>query len=142
MPHSLTTFILIIPCFFCFLTLAKYILLKKENKLLAQEMKSATSQLEANKKKMTDLEWRHNEIKEFLKSMQQAELTTKFQTPRLQVAHGEISSPKASRPPEKYKYIHSLIENGMGPDEIASVLSISLHEARQLVCLSSITTAA
>lgn len=142
MQHSLTNFILIIPCVFCLLTLTKYILLKKENKLLAREIKDTTSQLEANRKKMTDLEWRHNEIKEFLKSMQQAELTTKFQAPRLQVAHGEISSPKGSNPPEKYKYIHSLIENGMGPDEIASVLSISLHEARQLVCLSTITPAA
>ncbi|TKB10274.1 hypothetical protein [Desulforhopalus sp. IMCC35007] len=142
MQHSLAIFFLIIPSVLCLLSLTKYILVKKENKLLAQEIKTTTSQLELHRQKLTELEWRHNEIMNFHNSMQQAELTTKFQAPRLQAAHSQTSSHKTNSTPEKYKYIHSLIENGMGPDEIASVLSISLHEARQLVCLSTITPAA
>jgi hypothetical protein len=142
MQHSLAIFFLIIPSVLCLFSFTKYILVKKENKLLVQEIKTTSSQLEAHRQKLIELEWQHNEIKNFHNSMQQAELTTKFQAPRLQAAHKQTSTHNAGSLPEKYKYIHSLIENGMGPDEIASVLSISLHEARQLVSLSTITAAA
>ena len=38
--------------------------------------------------------------------------------------------------PERYRYVHRLAESGMAAEEIAEVLSISGHEARQLVNLA------
>ncbi|MFT5698015.1 MAG: hypothetical protein ACI8ZB_000869 [Desulforhopalus sp.] len=139
MQLSFTQISLILPCVACLLTLTKYALVKKENKLLSDQLTETTIRLENNRKELNDLQDRHNEIKTFHKSIEQAELTTKFQAPRLHASHGEFASNNSPQVPEKYLYIRSLTEKGMSPEEIGAVLSISPHEARQLVALTKIT---
>ena len=142
MQISMTYISIIIPSLFCLATVTKYILMKKENKLLSDQLTKTTINLENNKKKLRDLENRHNDIKKFQKSIEQAELTTKLQAPRLQATHGKSKSNPASHAPEKYSYVRSLSEKGMSADEIGAVLSISPHEASQLVALTMLATAA
>lgn len=42
------------------------------------------------------------------------------------------------QPPEKYGYVRSLVEQGMGAAEIASVLNLSRSEVEQLIALSKL----
>lgn len=141
MQTSIPYISVIIPTVACLATITKCILVKKENKLLSEQLTQTTINLESNKKKLRDLEMRHNEIKMFQKSIEHAELTTKLQTSRLQIAHGESTISSTSHPPEKYTYVRSLTEKGMSPDEIGTVLSISPQEASQLVALTMLTSA-
>jgi len=62
-------------------------------------------------------------------------LTTKSQKPQPSKAHA-LESPRNT--PERYSYIHSLAEKGLSVEEIASILTISTHEASQLVTLAKI----
>lgn len=122
----------------CLVLLTRYVLAKKENKLLSDQLTETSIQLATNKKKLSELQGRYNDISHFQKSIEQAELTTRFQSPRLQAARLGAGTHSASQIPEKYSYIHSLTEKGMSAEEIASVLSISSHEASQLVTLTRI----
>lgn len=81
----------------------------------------------------------NKDTKNFQNSIDNAELTTRFQSTRLKAAHASGSKCTSFHAPEKYSYIRSLSEKGMDPDEIAAVLSISPHEARQLVTLAMIS---
>lgn len=132
---------LIILGFFSLLILIKYILTKKNNNFLSTQLSEANLRLEKQGKKLNDIEIRHNDIKEFQKSIDHAELTTKFQSTRLKAAHANGSSSGSFHMPEKYSYIRSLSEKGMSSDEIAAVLSISPQEASQLVTLTMIKPA-
>lgn len=42
------------------------------------------------------------------------------------------------RPPEKYGYVRSLVDQGMGAAEIAAVLNLSRSEVEQLVSLAKL----
>ncbi len=98
-------------------------LLQESDKILAEY-----------KKKICDLEAKGKQFSEFQESLQQAEITTRLQKPRLSTQ--QVNS--STNPPERYKYIRSLAAGGMSSKEIASVLSISIHEADQLVALARI----
>jgi hypothetical protein len=66
----------------------------------------------------------------FSTTLKTAHLTTELQLPRLQ------SLAKIDRhPPEKYKILSKLASQGMGAEEIASILEISRIEAGQLLSL-------
>jgi hypothetical protein len=66
----------------------------------------------------------------FSTTLKTAQLTTELQLPRLQ------SLAKIDKhPPEKYKILSKLASQGMGADEIASILEISRIEAGQLLSL-------
>ncbi|WP_143165910.1 hypothetical protein [Desulfofustis glycolicus] len=71
----------------------------------------------------------------FAADLNQAELTTKLQYPRLR-DYGAIAERTA---PERYRYAHRLSQNGMEAEQIASMLTISQHEAQQLVHLSRLS---
>lgn len=139
MHMSLTLIILIVCAAACLLLLGAYFLVKKENRLLAGQLTETRIRLTTNKKKLRELQCRYNDITAFQKSIAQAQLTTRFQIPRLHAAQGNANTQSASKIPEKYSYIRSLTEKGMSAEEIASVLSISPHEASQLVKLTMIT---
>jgi len=64
-------------------------------------------------------------------SLKTASLTTELQRPRLQTL-AKIDKPA----PEKYKILMKLAAQGMGAEEIASILGISRMEAGQLLSLS------
>lgn len=96
------------------------------------ELSQALEKLAAAHLDMQALQQRYQDSLEFQKNLNEAELTTRLQQPRLAVRHGY--SRKAA--PERYLYVRSLAQNGMSAEEISSVLSISTQEAEQLVNLS------
>ena len=141
MEFSLTQLSLCILLLVSLLILIKYILIKKNNKLLSKQLNEATIKLEKQGKKLNDIKFRHHDIKEFQNTIDNAELTTKLQSTRLKAAHANGSGNSSFHVPEKYSYIRSLSERGMTSDEIAAVLSISPQEASQLVTLTMISPA-
>lgn len=67
----------------------------------------------------------------FSVSLKTASLTTELQRPRLQTL-AKVDKPA----PEKYKILMKLAAQGMGAEDIASILGISAMEAGQLLSLS------
>jgi len=114
------------------LLLVKIFQLKKENKLLSDELSRTTVTLKHNKKTHA----------EFQKSIRDAEINNKFQMPRLYAEQSTTHSSMTPTVPEKYSYIRNLTEKGLSAKEIAKILSISTHEANQLVALTRLGTAA
>ena len=100
----------------------------RQSKLLAETDKT----LEEMRKKLLLLQEKEQKSSDFNRSLNQASITTSLQKSRLSAQN---YNPRLS-PPERYRYVHSLASNGMSPEEIASILSISIHEADQLVNLS------
>ncbi len=64
-------------------------------------------------------------------NMRTAEITTRLQRSRLIVQQGGYSPAT----PERYRYIQSMVFKGMNVEEIADTLSMSLHEATQIISL-------
>jgi hypothetical protein len=71
----------------------------------------------------------------FKADLSQAELATKMQHSRMECNRQN----NALRPPERYNYIHSMAQKGMTAADIATVLTISNHEADQLLALASLS---
>ncbi len=110
------------------------ILARKENKLLGQQLTATSVSLAQVRKELTDLEEKHEKIKNFQNNLQVAELTTKLQKPRLD----SLNQGPDSSLPDKYRYFQTLAQKDMSVEEIASVLDISVHEAGQLISLSKL----
>jgi hypothetical protein len=108
---------------FCTVTTVLAIMLKRSNsnkdKLLAEMQVSLSSLRE------TDLD---GEI--FEDNLRSAELTTRFQQPRLNVQQQSHSTA-----PERYRYIQSMVEMGLSAQKIAATLSMSLNETTQIINL-------
>lgn len=138
MELSYNNIYMLLSCLICLIVLFNFFLVKKENKKLEILLTEANAGLEITRKRLSDLQRRHNEIIEFQNSIQHAELTTKLQTPRLRGDGQDVNHVYHSNTPEKYKYIRSLSDKGMSPEEIGAVLSISPQEANQLVSLSKL----
>jgi hypothetical protein len=135
---SFSFFLIVIPSVLSVLLFAIVMLVKKENKLLAQQLTATTVTLELTRKQFTELQEKHDRIYEFQNSLQVAELTTKLQKPRLNAQNKIHNMAVNNSPPGKYSNIQSMIQQGMSIEEIAAVLAISIHEAQQLVNLSKI----
>lgn len=71
----------------------------------------------------------------FSESLKQAEVTTTLQTPRTQ-RHSFSQPPENKK--QKYQHLQSLSASGMAASEIAAILSISNHEAEQMLSLAKI----
>ncbi|NLX19579.1 MAG: hypothetical protein GXY53_09930 [Desulfobulbus sp.] len=69
----------------------------------------------------------------FKTSLKIASLTTGLQRPRL-----ENLAKLDKQPPEKYRILNRLALQGLGADEIATILDISTVEAVQLLSLSQV----
>ncbi len=126
--------ILLISILFCTVSTVLTIMLKRANnnqeKLLA-EMRAA---LEAGQNNAEDQEEQRGTCRTaniFDDNLRAAELTTRLQYPRLTM---QQCGPSPATP-ERYHYIQSMVDNGMNAQEIASMLSMSLHETTQLVTL-------
>jgi len=119
------------------LTVIKIVSLKKTNGRLTRELSETTSSFNHSRKQLATLQDKQATAKEFQRDLDKADLTAQLQKPRtsLQASSG------ASNTPEKYSYIHSLMQKGMSAEEIGSILTISTHEAKQLVTLSTIAKA-
>ena len=115
-------------------TLIKAISLKRQKEFFLFKLTETTDHLAELKKELKDVRKKHSKAEQFKESLTVAELTTQLQKPRLS-AH---ASSATSSFPERYSFVHSLIQKKMSSDEIASILSISCHEAEQLVALSKL----
>jgi hypothetical protein len=126
--------ILLISILFCIISTVLAIMLKRSNnnqeKLLAQ-MRTALEARQDNTENQNEQKDSCQTVNIFDDNLRTAELTTRLQHPRLTVQHCG-SSPTT---PERYCYIQSMVEKGMNTEEIASMLSMSLHETTQLVTL-------
>ena len=70
---------------------------------------------------------------QFSASLKTASLTTGLQRPRL-----DNLAKVDKQPPEKYRILGKLATQGLGAEEIASILDISTMEALQLLSLSQV----
>lgn len=117
----------------CTLLAIVIILLKKQNIKLASQLQHTRQTLNETRQHLDEASHQLKEMSNFQQSMVEAQLTTRLQTTR-----AGVKSLEQCTTPEKYQYIYALTEKGMDADEIASVLSISRHEATQLVTLAQI----
>ncbi len=115
-------------------TLIKAVTLKKQKDLFFFKLTEANGFCNEIREELKNLNEKHNRTKQFKTTLSVAELTTQLQKSRLSAQ----ASPVTNSIPEKYSFVHSLIKKKMGSEEIASILAISPHEARQLVTLSKL----
>jgi hypothetical protein len=110
---------------------------RRKSARISAELSQALEKLAIAHLDMQALQQRYQDSLEFQKNLNEAEITTRLQQPRLSVQHGYG---RKAAPPERYLYVRSLAQNGMSAVEIASVLSISTQEAEQLVNLSRLAS--
>ena len=122
-----------IPVLLCIAALLKTLSLKKQNKLLLEQLSEATLLNKLSEENFAELSEKHARLTEFQNSLNEAKLKTKLQKPRLNAQASEDCFT-----PEKYSYVHSLTKKGLSAEEIGSILAMSPHEASQLVALSKI----
>ena len=111
---------------------ARAIVLHRKADKQTRLLNEANASLADVQQKLSTLEEKGEKFDKFKDSLTLAEITTRLQKPRLS-AHQP--SPDQN-PPERYQYVHSLAAGGMSSHEIASILSLSIHEANQLVTLA------
>ncbi|MGL1931432.1 MAG: hypothetical protein OCC45_06685 [Desulfotalea sp.] len=99
---------------------------------LASQLHQSKHELQEITSQLNDIEKELTEMKDFQSSIDKAEITTKLQSSRLDTYD------KGATTPEKYQYINNLTQQGMGADEVASILKISPQEAHQLVSLAKL----
>jgi len=131
---NVSIFFSIITIILLVVVLGKAIILKKANTLLSQQLTETSNSLEITKKNLATLREKQQQLNEFHNNLSDAELSTRIHKSRTIGA----DTGRARTTPERYGYIHSLASKGLSSDEIASVLTISTHEARQLVALARI----
>lgn len=123
---------LILTALLCLALVLWAISLKRKNTSIATALNAKETELSALKQELADLEETVVKNADFDNTMNENSVTTKLQTKRNQ-------DYQTSSTPEKYQYIISLTQKGMKAEEISSILSISEHEARQLVSLAKIS---
>ena len=112
--------------------------LKKENILLAEQLTETTISLERARQNLAKLQEKHEEIVLFQNNLGTAVASSKAQQARSKDVLNIVPADRPRNTPERYGFIHSLTEKGLSVEEIASILAISTHEARQLVTLTKI----
>lgn len=125
----------LLPSLLCLSLLTIFILIfvfRRKSHVLSTKLISTENELRKTETELCELKSRLESTIEFQKSLKDAEITTKLQKTRLS-AQTVATSIKT---PERYRYVKSLADSGMAAEEIAGVLSISPHEAAQLVTLS------
>lgn len=121
--NSYPIIILLFSILFCTATTVLAVMLKRSNsnkdKLLAEMQASLSSLRETDQDGAI-----------FEDDLRSAELTTRFQQPRLSAQQQSHSAA-----PERYRYIQSMVEMNLSAEEIAATLSMSLHETTQIITL-------
>ena len=129
--------ILLISILFCTVSTVLTLMLKRSNnnkeKLLA-EMRVTLEARRNNAEGQDEQKGLDQTTNFFDDNLRAAELTTRLQHPRLTMQ--QCGSSPAT--PERYHYIQSMVAKGMNAQEIASMLSMSLHETTQIVTLIKI----
>ncbi len=117
----------------CFVLVLWIILIKRQNIKLASQLQGIKHTLAEKERQFNETKHQLKEMSNFQQSMAEAQLTTRLQTQRV-----SLQGQEKTTTPEKYQYILSLTEKGMDADDISSLLSISRHEAEQLVNLAQL----
>lgn len=107
---------------------------QKRSRSLSERLVETTGTLENMQQDLQNLRQKYSQSLEFNQNLGEAAVTTRLQRTRLFLQ----TNPDSLSAPERYRYVHRLAGNGMAAEEIASVLSISGHEARQLVTLAQL----
>ncbi|MBW1635209.1 MAG: hypothetical protein JRC87_08365 [Deltaproteobacteria bacterium] len=125
---------------FCLVTLTSVTVismlftLKKKKDRLVRELAIKDRVLIKKTEELRELKAKHYRAEAFQNNLAAAEHSIKTQRP---LPSADTSPPKNSAL-EKYRLVHALIKKQMSVDEIASFLTVSAHEARQLVTLSKL----
>jgi biopolymer transport protein ExbB/TolQ len=125
-------FLILLALLLCSVATWRSIVFKKKAARQAKLLDETGETLAELRKKLSDLQEKDSQYKEFQDSLNQAEITTRLQKSRLSMQQYN----RSMSPPERYRYVHALAANGMSSEEISKVLSISIQEAEQLVNLS------
>lgn len=118
----------------CFVLVLWLILIKRQNIKLASQLQGVRHTLAEKERQLDETKHQLREMSDFQQSMAEAQLTTRLQSQRV-----SLQSQENTVTPEKYQYILTLTEKGMNSDDISSLLSISRHEADQLVNLAQLS---
>ncbi len=116
----------------CALAVIRSIQIQRRTSSLSARLSEIAGNLETVRHSYGELKERYDSDREFRKNLSEAAVTTRLQAPRLALQ----ARPDAQTAPERYRYVHRLTDNGLDAEQVASVLAISSHEARQLVCLA------
>lgn len=116
------------------LLLASVFRLRRKYRILISKLFEAHETLTSAEEEFQSLEEKYQKSMKFQKDIDDAELTTRLQQPRLSAQY----SRDVIEAPERYQYVRSLAESGMSAGDIAEVLNISPQEAEQLVKLSKL----
>lgn len=132
--YSISTIIALLALLFACVASGLAIHYRKRSGKLADNLSQALEKIAIAHTDIQTLQERYQDSLEFQKNLNEAEITTRLQQPRLAAHHdhGRLEAP------ERYLYLRSLAQNGMSAEEIAATLSISSHEAKQLVKLSKL----
>ncbi len=133
-PHINNDALLVLSLILCIIVTIRSIYLRKKVTSKDSTLKTTTTSLASSKKELNKLKRIHNGSNDFKSNLNNAELTTELQKSRLAFSHINADC----QPPERYQYIHSLTEKGISSFDIASILSISVQEAEQLVTLANL----
>lgn len=135
---NLAQIIMIFTFLLAAIAILKTMLLIRENKLLSTQLTKTAVRLEKTEQLFNKLRQQHKEVQQFRQELKQAELTTKIHQSKLVTEQASEATFARSAIHEKYSYVRSLAEKGLEPPEIATILSISTHEAKQLFSLASL----
>ena len=116
----------------CALAVIRSVQVQRRNSSLAERLSEIACSLETVRHSYGELKERYDSGRQFQKNLDEAAVITRLQAPRLAIQ----ARPEAQAAPERYRYVHRLAENGLDAEQVASVLAISSHEARQLVSLA------
>lgn len=98
-------------------------------------LQSTVKSLENASKELSALRLVEKRYNTFKDDLNKAEMFTKVHKSRPIIGQ----KTKGHRIPERYQYIRSLHQKGVEAPDIASILTISTHEADQLVALASLS---
>jgi hypothetical protein len=126
--------LLLLSCFLCFAVSLRLFSIKSKNKKTDETLTSTQNSLNSLQAQLENLKNQNKENNSFDSTLHTVKVTTNLQKSRTQYHQKAVST----MPPERYRYIRSLLDNGLDSEKIASVLAISIQEAEQLVALSKL----
>jgi hypothetical protein len=135
MIHIDSEILLTITLFLCVLITIRSMYLRRLLNKKDFKLSAAVASLDLMGRELEELRQVEKRFQNFKANLNQAELATKIQRPRLELSRRN----EDPRTPERYQYIHSLTDKGINASDIASILAISNQEADQLVALANLS---
>lgn len=134
-PQSLLLGLLSLLVLLLAATVVKILALRKENTLLAEQLTETSVSYDKTKTSLEQLQKVHEETMAFHRDLQEAAENTR---PPVTKGKDFQQVERKWSAPERYGFIHTLASRGMSIEEIAAILNVSPHEARQVLNLAKI----